>query len=88
MPVFIVGPDGETVNLAGLLQALNANGSTNMEALDTNGNLVPVNKAHQFTYDTSGNLQTDTVIDGNSMWVRTYSYANGNQTADSGWVKQ
>jgi len=56
--------------------------------LDTNGDPVPTYKGHTFTYDTSGNTQTDTVSDGSTTWVRTYTYTNGQQTADSGWVKQ
>lgn len=56
--------------------------------LDTSGNIVPTWKAHAFTYDTSGNLQTDTVSDGVSTWIRTFQWGNGVQTGDSGWVKQ
>lgn len=56
--------------------------------LDTDGQRVPTNKAHTYTYDSSGNLATDTVTDGASSWVRTYTYANGAQVSDSGWVKQ
>lgn len=85
IPVYIVGPDGEPVNLAGILQA--GSSSSSPDTLDTDGNPVPLNKAHTFTYDTSGNLQTDTVTDGASSWTRTFTYTNGNQTADSGWVK-
>lgn len=55
---------------------------------DAAGNLVPTNRGHTYTYDSSGNLATDTVSDGVSVWVRTYTWANGAQTADSGWVKQ
>lgn len=55
---------------------------------DTDGNPVPTWKAHAFTYDTSGNLRTDTVTDGTETWVRTYLWGNGVQTGDSGWVKQ
>lgn len=55
---------------------------------DTDGNPVPTWKAHTFTYDTSGNLSTDTVSDGTDTWVRTYQWGNGVQTGDSGWVKQ
>lgn len=56
--------------------------------LDTSGNVVPVWKPHTFTYDSSGNLSTDTVKDGPKTWVRTYMWTNGAQTSDSGWVKQ
>jgi hypothetical protein len=56
--------------------------------LDTAGNPVPTYLAHAFTYDGSGNLQTDTVVSGSDSWVRTYAWTNGAQTADSGWVKQ
>ncbi len=55
---------------------------------DTDGNPVPTNRGHSFTYDSSGNLVTDSVTDGTSTWVRTYTYQNGAQTTDSGWVKQ
>jgi YD repeat-containing protein len=55
---------------------------------DTDGNPVPTYKAHAYTYDGSGNLQTDTVTDGATSWVRTYMWSNGAQTSDSGWVKQ
>lgn len=56
--------------------------------LDTDGAKVPVNKAHTYTYDDSGNMATDTVTDGTLQWVRTYSYANGQMRSDSGWVRQ
>lgn len=55
---------------------------------DTDGNPVPTYKAHTFTYDGSGNLQTDSVTDGTNTWVRTYMWSNGAQASDSGWVKQ
>lgn len=55
---------------------------------DTNGNPVPTYKAHTYAYDTSGNLITDTVTDNGSSWVRTYTFVNGAQQSDSGWVKQ
>lgn len=71
---------------------INASGAALSQAggtdLDTTGNVVPTYKAHTFTYDTSGNLVTDTVTDGVSSWVRTYTYSGGVQTTDSGWVKQ
>lgn len=57
--------------------------------LDTNGQIVPTYKAHAFTYDTSGNIKTDTVTDGSNTWVRTYTnYTSGGPQNDSGWVKQ
>ncbi len=75
-----------------LQQVVPSSGGTNMAVtgseLDTDGNPVPVYKAHAYTYDGSGNLHTDTVTDGTSTWVRTYAWANGAQTSDSGWVKQ
>jgi len=55
---------------------------------DTEGNPVPTWKAHAFTYDTSGNLSTDTVTDGTDTWVRTYQWTVAGQSSDSGWVKQ
>jgi hypothetical protein len=62
--------------------------ATNSSTADTQGNAVPIYKAHTFTYDGSGNLSTDTVTDSNSTWVRTYMWSNGAQTSDSGWVRQ
>lgn len=55
--------------------------------LDTDGDPVPTNGAHTFTYDASGNLKTDVVSTAAGTWVRTYTYDEGNQTGDSGWVK-
>lgn len=55
---------------------------------DTDGNPVPTWKPHEFTYDTSGNLSTDTIVDGPSTWVRTYLWTVAGQSSDSGWVKQ
>lgn len=56
--------------------------------LDTEGEIVPVWKAHTYTYDDSGNIKTDTVTDGGMTWVRTYTYRMGQQLSDSGWVEQ
>jgi YD repeat-containing protein len=61
---------------------------TRATEFDTDGNPVPTWKAHAYTYDQSGNLATDTVSDGSNTWVRTYTWAVGGQSADSGWVKQ
>jgi len=55
--------------------------------LDTDGEIVPVWKAHTFDYDGAGNLVGDTVTDGGTMWTRTYTFVNGAQKTDSGWVK-
>lgn len=56
--------------------------------LDTDGGIVPVWKAHAFTYQPTG-VATDTVIDGATTWVRSYTYdGSGNLTTDSGWIKQ
>lgn len=55
---------------------------------DTAGNAVPTHLAHSFTYDLSGNLATDTVTDGTSTWVRSYTYTPSGPATDSGWVKQ
>ncbi len=63
-------------------------GMPSYDDLDTAGNPVPTYKAHTFGYDGSGNLTSDTVTDGTATWVRTYTYVNGVQQADSGWVKQ
>lgn len=56
--------------------------------LDTDGEPVPVYKSQAFAYDGSNNVQTITVTDGVDSWVRTFTYTDGNQTGDSGWVKQ
>lgn len=55
--------------------------------LDTNGDIVPTYKAHTFNYDGAGNLVGDVVMDGGNTWTRTYTYVNGVQKTDSGWVK-
>ncbi len=68
-------------NAAGVL-------TVTMVELDTNGGIVPTYKPQAFAYDNSGNILTATVSDGAATWVRTYTYTNGQQTADSGWVKQ
>ena len=79
IPVWIVDAEGNPVGTATVSSANDR---------DTDGNPVPTYKAHSYTYDTSGNLITDTVTNGSSTWVRTLMYANGVQTTDSGWVKQ
>lgn len=56
--------------------------------LDTDGEPVPTYLPTTFTYDGQNNLQTATVTSGTDTWVRTYTISGGNQTADSGWVKQ
>lgn len=56
--------------------------------LDTAGNPVPTYKGHEYSYDDSGNLLTDTVTDGGATWVRTYVTGPTGRTSDSGWVKQ
>lgn len=77
------------VDLAGgLPQPVYIVGSVLDGEYDRTGEKVPVNMGHKYTYDTSGNLVTDTVTDGTSTWVRTYTWSNGYQTEDSGWVKQ
>lgn len=78
IPAFVL------VNIAG---APVSAGSAGVD-LDTLGNVVPTYKGHTYTYDTSGNQVTDTVSDGVSTWVRTTTYLNGQETSDSGWVKQ
>lgn len=56
--------------------------------LDTAGNPVPTYLPQTFGYDGSNNLQTATITFGADSWVKTYMYTGGNQTGDSGWVKQ
>lgn len=68
-------------NAAGVL-------TVTMTELDTNGGIVPTHKAQEFTYDPSGNLLTSTVKDGAKTWVRSLTWTNGAQSADSGWVLQ
>lgn len=85
IPVYLIDVNGEEINLNALLSG--SSGASN-SATDTNGAPVPTYKPHSYTYDGSGNLATDTVTDGTSTWVRTYTYTNGAQTTDSGWVKQ
>jgi hypothetical protein len=73
--------------VAQAFRELQARVETSVER-DVDGNPVPVWKPHTFTYNESGGLETDTITDGTYTWVRTYSYDNGAQIADSGWVKQ
>lgn len=84
--VYLVGLDSEPLNLFTVFSQAVAGGSS--DARDTNGDPVPTYKAHSFTYDQSGNIATDTVSDGPSTWVRSYTYDRGAQSTDSGWVKQ
>lgn len=79
VPVWVVDADGNPVGMA--------NNSVAQDR-DVNGDPVPTYKPHTFTYDNSGNVVTDTVTDGGNTWVRTYTYQNGQQVSDSGWVKQ
>jgi len=60
---------------------------TTVVDLDTNGGIVPTYRGVINTYDSSGNLLTQTVKNGGT-WVRTLTYTNGEVAADSGWVKQ
>lgn len=55
---------------------------------DTDGNVVPVWKGRTYNVDDSGNPMTETVTDGPASWVKTYTYDNGRQIGDSGWVRQ
>jgi YD repeat-containing protein len=59
-----------------------------MSEKDTSGSAVPTWKGRTYTYDGSGNPQTETVTDGTDTWVKTYTYTGGTLAADSGWVKQ
>lgn len=59
-----------------------------MAERDTDGSAVPTWKGRTFTYDTSGNRQTETVTSGGDSWIKTYTYTDGNMVAESGWVKQ
>jgi len=60
---------------------------TTVVDLDTGGGIVPTYRGVTNTYDSSGNLQTQTVKNGGT-WVRTLMYQNGEVASDSGWVKQ
>lgn len=62
--------------------------STQASDLDTDGNPVPMWKAHVFTYDDSGNLITDSVTNGVNVWIKSYTYTPSGPASDSGWVKQ
>jgi YD repeat-containing protein len=90
VPVYIdtAGVVREKPQFSGVVSGGASAASSDTSNLDTNGNPVPVNRQHTFTYDASGNLSTDTVSDGTGTWVRTYGYQGGNQVSDSGWVKQ
>lgn len=88
LPMFLVDPNtGEPYafvnNGSGGLTVTNTRSD-----LDTDGNPVPTNRAHAYTYDDSGNLSTDTVTDGANTWRRTYTYTPSGPASDSGWVKQ
>lgn len=74
--------------LSELLQKMNDEAGESGTDRDTQGNPVPTYKPHEYTYDGSGNLLTDTVSDDTGSWVRTYAYTNGALVSDSGWVKQ
>lgn len=44
--------------------------------------------SHDYGYDGSGNLTTDTwVVDG-VTYIKTFTYTNGNLTGKTDWVKQ
>lgn len=84
LAVWLVDQDGNPLGLGGAASG----GTAEINATDTDGNPVPLNKGHAYTYDDSGNLKTDTVSDASGTWVRTYVYTNGQLATDSGWVKQ
>jgi len=63
-------------------------GGVSSPDLDTDGNPVPTHKSHAYSYDTSGNLVTDSLTDGSNTWVKTFTYRMGVLATDSGWVKQ
>jgi YD repeat-containing protein len=50
--------------------------------------ISPSSLAHTYGYDGSNNLITDTITDGVSTWVKTYTYTGSNLTSESAWVKQ
>jgi len=55
---------------------------------DTTGGIVcPKACDHTYGY-TSTNLTTDTITDGTTTWVKTYTYSGSTLTNESGWVKQ
>lgn len=43
---------------------------------------------HAYTFNGSNNLLTDTVTQGNNVFVKTFAYTGANLTSESGWVKQ
>lgn len=49
----------------------------------------PASCAHTYTYNSDGNLQTDTCVDLYSRTrVQTFTYTTGKLTAVSAWVQQ
>lgn len=81
-------PYMQAQQFAGLEEIITEQVLDGMLEKDTNGDPVPVWVGRTFTYDGSNNLETETVDDGADVWIKTYGYTAGNQTSDSGWVKQ
>lgn len=80
-PVVVVSSDAE--RLAALEDDV-----AGINERDTDGRIVPVWKPHLYSYNGDGKKVTDTVVDGDNTWVRTFTWTGGLQTADSGWVKE
>jgi len=48
----------------------------------------PASLAHAYTYDGSGNLETDTCVDGGVTRVKTFGYSSGLLQSETKWVVQ
>lgn len=64
--------------------------STRRVVTDSSGRywFDPDSLAHTYAYNGSGQLTTDTVTDGSSTWVKTYTWSGSTMTNESEWVKQ
>jgi hypothetical protein len=63
---------------------------TTKVVMDTSGRFWfdPDSMAHDYTYNGSNQIVTDTVNDGVNTYIKTYTYTGSNLTHESGWVKQ
>lgn len=57
--------------------------------MDAAGELIaPDSWPHAYDYNVDGTINYDSITDGTSTWRQTYSYAAGELTGVSAWVKQ
>lgn len=64
-------------------------GVTTTELDSTGAEIDPESCDHEFGYDGSGRLTTDTATRNNRTWVKTFGYdGNGRLTTESAWVPQ